>query len=135
MGDFWYRFKDMSSVRGSERCGFAVIISRPHIESLRVDIALDVLMESVGKITDSAGGNAGINYKPHPDIRNMFLSINCQAGRYGLDFKEGGDKRSITDDPDKEHVYTTHNCMSPEQRLNLEKAFLLWAMHVELTRD
>ncbi len=120
----WYKFLE------SEGCHFNIIVSLDYVDSCKKRINSKALQKRVAEISANhdGSGNLGLDCKMHDENPNLFWSMNCNAGRYGLDFDPV--KLDVMD-KDKEVEYSTHNCFTPIQRFGLEKAFLIWARMIE----
>ena len=127
--NYWYKFEDLSCGRGGNACGFSVVLSLDYIRRLKNEVKWEVIQKRVSEIKYSGEDKiAGLDISPHPEIKNLFWSVNCQEGRFGLDFDRDNFR---IEDPKLECAYSTHNCVNPEVRHQLEKGFFTWAQCVE----
>lgn len=119
---YWYKIEDRPN-NGADDCGFNVLVSRKHLETITREFPWKVLEERVMKITREEIYNreGAIKVNRRDGEPFLFGSISGTRGAaLGLDF--------IPERSDQEVAfYSTHNCMNPLSRYLLERAFFSWA--------
>ena len=128
---FWYKYIDQTSARGSDRCGFKIIINKEYVINAE-NFDKTIVEENLKKII--VPNLSSITYMVHwkNEIHpNFFHSLFTKA-RNSIYLDRDADRFSDFD-LEKYLCYYSGNCHNAFVRHGLELAFFAWAEEIELS--